>query len=73
MKVNLFEQLILWLYYNRQEFTITTGIVYGHKMYKYNGYTFIELDDNTIAVEGENFYYKVTNPDDLLKILRAVR
>lgn len=73
MKVNLFEQLVLWLIKNRREFTISTGIEYGHKMYKYNGYTFIELDDDTIAVEGENFYYKVTNSDDLLKILRAVR
>lgn len=73
MSNSLFEQLVLWLIKNRREFTISTGIVYGHKMYKYNGYTFIELDDDTVAVEGENFYYKVTNSDDLLKILRAVR
>lgn len=71
MSNSLFEQLVLWLFKNRLEFTISTGIVYGHKMYKHNGYEFVELSDNTVSVYGENFHYTATTFHDLVKLLEA--
>lgn len=71
MSNSLFEQLVLWLFKNRLEFTISTGIVYGHKMYKHNGYEFVELDDNTVSVYGDRFRYKVTTTHELTKLLEA--
>lgn len=71
MSNSLFEQLVLWLFKNHHEFTISTGIVYGHKMYKHNGYEFVELDDNTVSVYGDHFRYKVTTTHELIKLLEA--
>lgn len=71
MSNSLFEQLVLWLFKNRLEFTISTGIAYGHKMYKHNGYEFVEFDDNTVSVYGDHFRYKVTTTHELIKLLEA--
>lgn len=74
MKTNLFEQLILWLYRNKIEFTIKTGLVYGHKIYKTGVYTFTELSDNMIGVTSDNgdFNYKIETYDEMVKLLKAM-
>ena len=73
MKTNLFEQLILWLYRNKIEFTIKTGLVYGHKMYKRGNFTFVEIDDHTVAVDGECFNYKATTLEELINLNKAMK
>lgn len=71
-EVTLFEQLVLWLLRNSSTFTITTGLMYGHKMCKLGNYTFIELGNNTVSVSSDNFNYSVTTTEELLKFARAV-
>jgi hypothetical protein len=72
--MNLFEQLLIWLYQNKLEFTITTGLAYGHKIYKTNGYTFIELDDTNIMVSSKDckFNYRATTFEEVVKLLKAL-
>lgn len=73
MKTNLFEHLLLWLYRNRITFEITTGIVYGHKMYKTSGYTFTDLGDYImIQSDDGKFNYKAYTTEEVEKLLKAI-
>ena len=73
MELKLFEQLLLWLYRNKITFTITTGMVYGHKMYTISGYTFTDLDDHIrIQSEDGKFNFKTSSYEELVKILKAI-
>ena len=71
--VTLFENFLIWLCRNRLEFTVTTGLAYGHKMYKRGNFTFVEIDDHTVAVDGECFNYKATTLEELINLNKAMK
>lgn len=71
--ITLFESFLIWLNRNKREFTVTTGIVYGHKIYKHGRYTFIELSPTEIGVSADDFYFRATNYEELIMIAKAIR
>ena len=71
--MTIFEKFLLWLYRNKREFTITTGCVYGHKIYKLGRYTVTEISANEVIIDADDFYYKATSIEDLLDIVQAIR
>ena len=70
---SIFEKFIVWLYRNKKDFTITTGIVYGHSIYKKGNYTFTEISPNEVIIDSDDFYLKVTSVVELIKIYSAIR
>lgn len=70
----LFEKLVIArMRSTTNEVTISTGIAFGHKILEINGYKFIELDDSTVAVEGEKFNAKCTDWEQLEFIFKAIK
>lgn len=70
---SIFERFIIWLYRNKKDFAITTGIVYGHSIYKKGNYTFTEISPNEVIIDSDDFYLKVTSVVDIIKIFEAIR
>lgn len=69
----LFEKLIIArIRATTKDVVINTGIAFGHKMLNINGYKFIELSDDCVAVEHDNFNAKCTSWEQLEFILKAV-
>lgn len=71
--LTLFEEFVLWLTQNKNSFTIDTGIVYGHKIYKQGKYQFTEINDNTVTVDSDDFNYTATTLEELIKLSRAIK
>jgi hypothetical protein len=70
----LFEKLVIARIRDTvQPVTISTGIAYGHKIMDIGKYRFIELADNIVVVESENFYAKCTTWEELEFIYKAMR
>ena len=70
---SIFEKFIIWLYRNKKNFEITTGIVYGHSIYKKGNYTFTEISPNEVIIDSDDFYLKVTSVVDIITIFEAIR
>ena len=70
---SIFEKFIVWLYRNKKDFAIATGIVYGHQMLKKGNYTFTEISPNEVIIDSDDFYLKVTSVVELIKIYSAIR
>ena len=70
---SIFEKFIVWLYRNKKDFAITTGIVYGHSIYKKGNYTFTEISPNEVIIDSDDFYLKATSVVELIKIYNAIR
>lgn len=71
--LTLFQKFVLWLLEKKQSFTITTGICYGHKIYKSGKYEFIEINEKEIVVSSDDFYIKVTTFEELIRIANAIQ
>lgn len=69
--ITLFESFLVWLCRNRREFTVSTGIVYGHKMYTRGQFTFVDLDDS-VMIQSDSFNYKAVTLDELIKLADAI-
>lgn len=70
----LFEQLVIArMRDTTKEVTITTGIAFGHKILNINGYKFIELDKDCVAVENDTFNARCNTWEQLEFIYKAVR
>jgi hypothetical protein len=73
MENTLFENFVLWLVRNKMTFTITTGLAYGHKIYKQGEYQFTEINESKVNVTSDNFCYDATTLDELIKISRSIK
>lgn len=71
--LNLFESFVLWMVRHKNSFTISTGIVYGHKICKQGRYQFTEIDDKAVNVECDDFNYTATSLDELIKLSKAIK
>jgi hypothetical protein len=70
---SLFDQFVLWLIRHESKVCITTGIVYGKKIYTKGQYKFIEIDSSKICIEGPGFNQSMTKLDDLINFARAIK
>lgn len=71
--LTLFESFVLWLVRNKVELTITTGLAFGHKIYKQGEYQFTEINESKVNVESSNFCYDATTLDELIKLAKSIR
>lgn len=69
--ITLFESFLVWLCRNRREFTVSTGIVYGHKMYTRGQFTFVDLDDS-VMIQADSFNYRAVTLEELIKLANAI-
>ena len=69
--LTLFEQLVIWLCHNRRQFTIGSD-TYNHRVYIRGNYTFMEYSATEVGVLGTDFYFKVTNLEELEIMLNAI-
>ena len=69
--LTLFEQFVICLSRNRRQFTIGSDI-YNHRVYIHENYTFMEYSAKEVGVLGTDFYFKVTNPEELEIMLNAI-
>lgn len=67
----LFEQLVIWLCRNKHKFTIGHD-TYNHRVYIHGNYTFMEYSATEVGVLGTDFYFKVTNLEELEIMLNAI-
>lgn len=71
--LTLFENFIVWLCRNRSSMTITTGITYGHRIYKQGRFQFTELAPTLVVIDSDGFTYRATTLDELIKFSRAIK
>lgn len=69
--LTIFEQLVIWLCRNKHKFTIGHD-AYNHRVYIHGNYTFMEYSAKEVAVMGTDFYFKVTNLEELEIMLNAI-
>ena len=69
--LTLFEQLVIWLSRNRHQFTIGHD-TYNHRVYIHGNYTFMEYSAKEVGVLGTDFYFKVTNQEELRIMISAI-
>lgn len=69
--ITLFESFLVWLCRNRREFTVSTGLMYGHKMYTRGQFTFVDLGDS-VTIQSDSFNYKAVTLDELIKLSNAM-
>lgn len=69
--LTLFEQLVLWLCRNKPKFTIGRD-AYNNRIYIHGNYTFREYSPAEISVSGPDFYYNVSNLEELGIIIKAI-
>ena len=68
--ITLFENLVIWLVRNRRSVAIETGIVYGHKIYKQQEYTIIELTPTSVSITADHFYLETSSLDELIRVVK---
>ena len=72
MKLNLFEQLVIWMCRNKKSpFTLRSKF-YNCRVYMQGQFTFIETGDNEVEIMGINFYYKATTLEELIKFVNGI-
>lgn len=70
---SIFDQFVLWLIRHESKVSITTGIVYGKKIYTKGKYKFIELDSSKVSIEGPDFNLQATDLRELINFVRAIK
>lgn len=70
---SIFDQFVLWLIRHESKVCITTGIVYGKKIYTKGQYKFIEIDSSKVCIEGPDFNLQVTDLRELINFVRAIK
>lgn len=69
----LFEKILIYLMRNNLQVTVTTGLVYGHKMIKMGRYEFCELSDDNVSITGTDFYTHCKTFEDAMRIISCLR
>ena len=70
---SIFDQFVLWIIRHESKVCITTGIVYGKKIYTKGQYKFIEIDSSKVCIEGPDFNLQVTDLRELINFVRAIK
>ena len=71
IKLNLFEQLVLWLSRNKRSSAIYHDN-YNNRTYVQGSVKFIELDNELVMVVGREFCYKATSLAELIKFVEGI-